>query len=138
MTTGPTTAANPSGFQKKPWCHRGVEPTTLRGADTIATPTIDILEVARKRLGDDVDVDFLRETLASLLQALMEAEVTTQAGATYGERSPARLSQRNGSRERRWDTRVGTLELAIPKLRSGSYYPPSSNPAGAANRPSSR
>lgn len=89
----------------------------------MATPTIDILEVARKRLGDEADVDFLREALASLLQALMEAEVTTQAGALYGERSPARLAQRNGYRERRWDTRVGSLELAIPKLRSGSYYP---------------
>ncbi len=89
----------------------------------MATPTIDILEVARKRLGDGVDVDFLREALASLLQALMEAEVTTQAGAAYGERSPARLSQRNGYRERPWDTRVGTLELAIPRLRTGSYYP---------------
>lgn len=89
----------------------------------MATPTIDILEVARKRLGDDVDVDFLREALAAFLHALMDAEVTTQAGAAYGERSQARLSQRNGYRERRWDTRAGTLDLAIPKLRSGSYYP---------------
>lgn len=89
----------------------------------MATPTIDILEVARKRLGDDVDVDFLRDALASLLHALMDAEVTTQAGAAYGERNPARLSQRNGYRERQWDTRVGTLDLAIPRLRTGSYYP---------------
>ena len=89
----------------------------------MATPTMDILEVARKRLGDDVDVDFLREGLGALLQALMDAEVTTQAGAGYGERTPARLSQRNGYRERRWDTRVGTLDLAIPRLRTGSYYP---------------
>ena len=89
----------------------------------MAIPTIDILEVARKRLGDDVDVDFLREALAAFLHALMDAEVTTQAGAGYGERTPARLSQRNGYRERRWDTRVGTLDLAIPKLRTGTYYP---------------
>ena len=58
-----------------------------------------------------------------LAQAVMEAEVTEQIGAGYGERSETRLTRRNGYRERRWDTRVGTIELEIPKLREGSYFP---------------
>jgi transposase-like protein len=54
----------------------------------------------------------------------MEAEVTVQIGAEHGERAPERrTAQRNGHRDRDWDTRVGTVELAIPKLRTGSYFP---------------
>ena len=54
----------------------------------------------------------------------MEAEVTSQIGASLGERAPAqRATQRNGYRERRWDTRAGSLELFISKIRSGSYFP---------------
>ncbi len=49
--------------------------------------------------------------------------MNTQAGAAYGERSGERVSQRNGYRDRRWDTRAGTLDLAIPRLRTGSYFP---------------
>ncbi len=89
----------------------------------MATPTMDILEVVRKRLGEDGEVDFLQDALSAFLQALMEAEVNAQAGAAYGQRSSDRVSQRNGYRERRWDTRAGTLELAIPRLRTGSYFP---------------
>jgi putative transposase len=58
-----------------------------------------------------------------LAQELMEAEVTQAAGASYGERSGERVTRRNGYRERAWDTRVGSIELAIPKLRQGSYFP---------------
>ncbi len=61
--------------------------------------------------------------MAVLVQAIMEAEVTEQVGADYGERAPERLTQRNGYRPRPWDTRVGTLGLRIPKLREGSYFP---------------
>ena len=89
----------------------------------MATPTMDILEVVRKRLGDDVEVDFLKDALSAFLHALMDAEANAQAGAGYGERSLERVAQRNGYRERRWDTRTGTLELAIPRLRTGSYFP---------------
>jgi putative transposase len=88
----------------------------------MANPTMDILDVVRKRMGDD-STDFLKEALATLLHGLMDAEVNAQAGAAYGERSLERVSQRNGYRDRRWDTRAGTLELAIPRLRTGSYFP---------------
>jgi putative transposase len=68
--------------------------------------------------------DVLRESVALVVREIMEAEVTDQIGAELGERSPGeRLTQRNGYRSRRWDTRVGEIELAIPKLRSGSYFP---------------
>ena len=58
----------------------------------MANPTMDILEVARKRLGDDANVDFLRDTVAAVLAVLMEAEVSNQTGAAHGERSPDRQS----------------------------------------------
>lgn len=83
---------------------------------------MDVLGLLRKR-GMEGDVDFLREALAVLVQGIMEAEVTAQVGAGYGERTPSRLTQRNGYRPRPWDTRVGTLELQIPKVRRGSYFP---------------
>ena len=69
------------------------------------------------------DVDFLREALRVLVEEIMEAEVSSRIGAGYGERSPERVTQRNGYRSRAWDTRVGTMELQIPKLREGSYFP---------------
>ena len=53
----------------------------------------------------------------------MDAEVSARIGAERGERSPDRLTHRNGYRSRQWDTRVGTMELRIPKLRDGSYFP---------------
>jgi transposase-like protein len=69
-------------------------------------------------------LDFLRESLAWVVQQLMEAEVSELVGAERGERAPEeRLTHRNGYRARRWDTRAGELELAIPKLRRGSYFP---------------
>src|SRR4051794_1643106 len=70
--------------------------------------------------------DVIRESVRFMIDALMEAEVSALAGAEYGERAPERrVSQRNGYRDRVWDTRVGAIELAIPKLRSGSGYLPS-------------
>jgi putative transposase len=69
------------------------------------------------------DTDLLGEMVLGFVQALMGAEADALCGAGLGERSRQRVNQRNGYRERRVDTRVGTLELAIPKLRSGSYYP---------------
>jgi putative transposase len=70
--------------------------------------------------GDD---DFLRRSLRWLVQQLMEAEVSAQIGADRYERTDERATQRNGSRTRPWDTRLGTLELQVPKLRTGSYFP---------------
>jgi putative transposase len=68
--------------------------------------------------------DVLRQSVAWLVAELMEAEVGELTGAELGERAPdRRQTQRNGYRQRRWDTRVGELELAIPKLRTGSYFP---------------
>ena len=68
--------------------------------------------------------DVLRESVAWLVAELIEAEVTEQIGAAHGERAPERrTTQRNGYRPRQWDTRVGTIELAIPKLRQGSFMP---------------
>ncbi len=69
------------------------------------------------------DVDFLREALRVLMDAIMDAEVSARIGAEHGERNPDRLTHRNGYRSRTWDTRVGTMELRIPKLREGSYFP---------------
>src|SRR4051794_21672587 len=68
--------------------------------------------------------DVLRESVALVVREIMEAEVADQIGAELGARAPElRSTQRNGYRGRRWDTRVGEIELAIPKLRSGSYFP---------------
>jgi len=69
-------------------------------------------------------LDFLRESLTWVVQQLMEAEVSELVGATRGERAPEeRLTHRNGYRARTWATRAGEIELAIPKLRRGSYFP---------------
>src|SRR5688572_15157589 len=70
--------------------------------------------------------DVIRESVRLVVAELMEAEVAELIGAEYGERAPERRStQRNGYRPREWDTRVGELELQIPKLRSGPAYFPS-------------
>lgn len=93
-----------------------------------------VLDTVRKAIADG-DVDFLREGVRVLAQAVMEAEVTELTGAAKGERAPdRRLTNRNGYRERRWDTRVGTLELAIPKVRDGSYFPSLLEPRRRAER----
>src|SRR5215211_85831 len=69
------------------------------------------------------DADLVRELLAYASERLMEAEVDRLTGAAAGVRSPDRINHRNGYRERGWETRVGRIELAIPKLRKGSYFP---------------
>jgi transposase-like protein len=69
------------------------------------------------------DADLLREMIGFTAQRLMELEVEGLTGAAYGEKSQERLVQRNGYRDRTWETRAGTVELRIPKLRKGSYFP---------------
>ena len=67
--------------------------------------------------------DVLREMVRAFAQKMMDAEVEAACGAGYGEVSPNRVNSRNGYRTREWDTRAGTVELAVPKLRHGSYFP---------------
>lgn len=83
---------------------------------------MDALEWLRKQLDSEGD-DLLREMVREFAQRLMAAEVDTLAGAGWGEVSPERVNYRNGYRRRPFDTRVGSIDLAIPKLRRDSYFP---------------
>ncbi len=76
------------------------------------------------------DADLVREMIGFAAERLMEMEVSALTGAGYGEKSPERLVQRNGYRERDWETRAGTVELRIPKLRRGSSFPGFLEPKG--------
>src|SRR5579871_301950 len=77
----------------------------------------------RTLLEKSSDADLLREMIGFTAQRLMELEVEGLTGAAHGERSTDRINQRNGYRDRAWETRAGTVELRIPKLRKGSYFP---------------
>jgi putative transposase len=77
----------------------------------------------RTLLEKSSDADLLREMIGFTAQRLMELEVEGRTGAAHGERNPERTTHRNGYRDRLWETRAGTVELRIPKLRKGSYFP---------------
>ncbi len=81
-----------------------------------------IEEVVRKVLRDE-HADVIRESVRAVAQEMMQAEVAELIGAAHGERTEDRATHRNGYRPRRWDTRAGEIELQIPKLRQGSYFP---------------
>jgi putative transposase len=98
----------------------------------VVVSKMELYELLRK--AESADVDFLREGVRTLAQALMEVEVAAQIGAEHGERTPQRATHRNGYRSRDWDTRVGTVELEIPRLRQGSYFPSILEPRRRAER----
>ena len=89
-----------------------------------------LVELIEKR----ADADLVREMLAFAAARLMDLEVETLTGAPVGVRSPERLNHRNGYRERVWDTRAGRIDLAIPKLRKGSYFPAFLEPRRTAEK----
>ena len=100
----------------------------------MADDRMALLETLRKATIDG-EVDVLREGVRILAQAIMEAEVGELTGVAHGERDPERrLTHRNGYRERTWDTRVGTIDLAIPRVRDGSYFPSLLEPRRRAER----
>jgi putative transposase len=85
--------------------------------------SMTIEQVVRGVMADE-HADVLRESVRLVVQELMNAEVSELIGAELGERNPdGRMTQRNGYRSRQWDTRVGAIDLQIPKLRQGSYFP---------------
>src|SRR3954453_20355206 len=83
---------------------------------------MDVSSWLRKQL-EEADPDLLRVMVKDFAEALMSADADAVCGAGYGERTPERVNRRNGYRDRDWDTRVGSIELAVPKLREGSYFP---------------
>jgi len=86
------------------------------------------------KLLEESDVDLLREGVRMLAQLLMDAEVSNQIGAGLYERSGDRVAHRNGYRIRTWDTRVGTVELRVPKVAPGTYFPSLLEPRRRAER----
>ena len=89
----------------------------------MARTTMDVLAFLRKHLEGEGGNDLLAEMIKAFAEELMAAEAQAVCGAGFGERSPGRTNSRNGYRSRPFDTRAGTIELAIPKLRRGSYFP---------------
>ena len=87
-----------------------------------AGPSIDVTGWLEEQLAQ-ASPDLLRSMVQTFAEALMGAEADAVCGASYGERSQERTNTRNGYRRRDWDTRAGTVDLAIPKLRQGSYFP---------------
>ena len=94
----------------------------------------DLMMDLRALVEKSGDADLLREMIGFAAERLMELEVGAKAGAGYGEKSAERFAQRNGYRDRDWQTRAGNVELRIPKLRTGSYFPSFLEPRRAAEK----
>ncbi len=92
--------------------------------------TMALAELAEK----GPDVDMLRQMVQFAAQRLMDMEAETLCGAGYDEKNPQRLNSRNGYRDRSWETRAGAVELRVPKLRQGSYYPAFLEPRRTAEK----
>lgn len=92
--------------------------------------TMALAELAEK----GADVDLLREMIRFVAQRLMDMDVETLCGAGYGQRTAERVNRRNGYRPRLWDTRAGSVDLEIPKLRKGSYFPEFLQPRRTAEK----
>ena len=80
------------------------------------------------------DDDLLREMMAYVANRMRDREVESLTGAAHGERTPTRVNHRNGYRERTWETRAGTVDLEIPRLRKGSYFPGFLEPRRASEK----
>ena len=87
-----------------------------------AKPSIDPAEFLHEHLAQ-ASPDLLRELMGGFINTLLSADADSVCGASYGARDEARTNRRNGYRHRDLDTRVGTLDVAVPKLREGSYFP---------------
>ena len=96
----------------------------------MAKPSIALLEPVEK----GADVDLVRDMLHFAAQKLMEMDVEALCGAQYGERTVPRENSRNGYRDRAWETRSGAIDLRIPKLRKGSYFPSFLEPRRTAEK----
>ena len=96
----------------------------------MTTATIALTGLAEK----GADIDVLRQMVQFMAQRLMELDVEGRCGAGYDEKSAERLNSRNGYRDRIWDTRAGSVELKIPKLRQGSYFPEFLEPRRTAEK----
>ena len=99
-------------------------------AETLSMALTELLRKAEA----EPDLDTLREGVRVLTQAVMEVEVAQHLGAERYQRSPERQGERNGYRERTWDTRVGSLELRVPRVRDGSFFPSLLEPRKRAER----
>ena len=96
----------------------------------MAKASIALAELVEKGAQDEI----VRELLGHVVERLMEFEIEQRTGAEYGERTPERSNSRNGYRDRLWETRVGSVDLRIPKLRRGSYFPAFLEPRRTAEK----
>src|SRR5439155_607622 len=123
----PLTTTAAGGFDRK--C-QGSDQENQMMADNLSMALAELL----RKADAEPDLDTLREGVRVMTQALMELEVAQHLGAERYQRSPERHGERNGYRDRNWDTRVGTLELRVPRVRDGSFFPGMLEPRKRAER----